>query len=154
MTFRDGLLPMLDSIRGIPNELGLRLFTVTVVVRTWSGSRVGLGTKTDVETELTVAGDAAPIRVRSLKSQEVIASGGLYTSQDFKAGPMTPAYPGGGVDIATILPAPTATPTEVLWRIEGPGMASDGTWFTQIDNTSDANLHYYVILRATGAPAV
>ncbi len=50
MSFRDDLIAMVDEIRGdvLDTELGMRLHTVETVLRTWSGTRPGDGTPTDV----------------------------------------------------------------------------------------------------------
>ena len=43
----------MDEVRGIAGELGLRPFTVTLRVRTWTGERPNIGTKVDNDTVLT-----------------------------------------------------------------------------------------------------
>lgn len=50
MAFRDAILAPLDRVRAIGARLGLRVYTVKIRTRTWSGSRQGLGTNTDVDT--------------------------------------------------------------------------------------------------------
>lgn len=145
------ILPALDGIRGIPGILGLNPFTVTIRVRTWTGVRVGLGTKTDTDTVLTVgcacANGLQPVRVKQLSAKDVVASGGLYTDKDYKVGPLTPTYVTGGVADSTINPPMNANPTEVLFKMTGPGLPAAGQWFQRIRDEETA-LHKYVFLRA------
>lgn len=50
----DSLLGMVDDLRGSLNpDMGVRQWHVYTRRRTWSGGRVGTGTATDVDTELT-----------------------------------------------------------------------------------------------------
>ena len=80
MAFRDDILPSLDAIRGIPGELGLRRFAVSVLVRTHSGARPGIsgGTWTDVTTAIKVAGGTQNPKVEEVTARDVVASGGLH----------------------------------------------------------------------------
>lgn len=50
MAFRDAILAPLDRVRAIGARLGLRVYTVKIRTRTWSGTRQGLGSNTDVDT--------------------------------------------------------------------------------------------------------
>lgn len=148
MTLAEDLLPDLEEIRGIPDgDLGLRPFTVSVLVRTWSGARVGLGTKTDVTTVLTNDQGKARVRARSLTAKDVVASGGLYSADDWRIGPMTPPFPGGGVNQSTTNPPVSGAQTEVFYRIDGPGMA--GVWFKRKADERDSALRHMVIVERT-----
>src|SRR5579859_1672156 len=129
-TFLQDILPDLDDIRGIGDELGLRLWKVSIRKRAWTGTIPGDGTKTDVDTQLlnrSADGTKRPVLVRLLKRDEVVASGGLYADRDIKVGPITPPYPAqlfqgpGGYGDQAIDPAPTNTPTELFWFVSGPG---------------------------------
>jgi hypothetical protein len=46
-TLRDGLLPLVDGLRQIPGNFGLRRYAVTLRRRVWSGSAIGQGTPQD-----------------------------------------------------------------------------------------------------------
>jgi|GEM_PF-3359539 len=225
MAFRDAILAPLDRVRAIGARFGLRVYTVKIRTRTWSGSRQGIGTNTDVDTPalnarltvsdgaitsgaailtcatslpftaadigktiavvgagvasanlittiagftsasvVTLAANAGttvsaaavsygyPVLVRQLKRSELIASGGLYTSQDLKVGPLTPAYvspvTGGYLDAA--IEPPVVNATEVFWLISGPQVPVTGGVYTQIGEEATA-LHYNIIVRK--APA-
>ncbi len=153
MTFRDDILGDLDDIRGIPGELGLRLFTVTVLTRTWTEERAGLASSFDTTANILVARGAFNARVRNLTSRDVIASGGLYSMQDVKVGPFTPPFLGSdanGSAISVWEPAVVGTGLEVYFKIVGPGYATDGDWFKKIDSDVSRPFSYTLTLRKTG----
>lgn len=86
-TLRDQLLPVVDQLRQLPNQFGLRRYAVTIRKRTWSGDAPGRGTSTDVDTVLT------PVpRVRVITTQEVASSGGTFREGDFIISAITPRY--------------------------------------------------------------
>jgi len=158
-SFRDDLLPDLDEIRGISDELGLRVFSVFVQRNTWSGSRPGMGNVTPGPIVQLVNtrpdGSTAPVLVRQVTSQDIIASGGVYSDGDYKVGPMTPPYPGGGVGDDALDPTPTATPTqavEIVWTMKGPGLPANGAIMKKI-NEEATWAHSFLMLRNTGARA-
>jgi hypothetical protein len=152
------ILPALDMVRAVGGVIGLRPFTTKVLVRTWTGARVGQGTKNDVTTTLYnqfIDGSHQPLLVKQLTDKEIIASGGLYRDRDLRVGPITPSYAAslgllaGGFGDSTIGPQPTTSPTEIFWNVSGPGMAPGGAWCDKIGETVTA-LHYEVVLRADG----
>ena len=51
-TLIQDLLQTVDDARGIATDLGARLYRVFSRIRTWTGITVGVGTFTDVDTEL------------------------------------------------------------------------------------------------------
>lgn len=149
MSFVSGILSSVDSIRGIPGELGLRPSSVTIRVRTWSGSRPGepSSTYTDVDTSILVGGQNP--KVRHLTSNDVVASGGLYTDQDYKIGPITPEFIGGGVSKSTIDPETTTTAREIFYQIVGPGEPDGGSWYQRVSDETEHSLHSYIVVRKT-----
>lgn len=147
MSFRTDLLAVIDQIRRIPGEMDLRQNEVTVIVRTWSGARVGVGTKTDVSTVLKIAGDTNP-KVSELSQKDIVASGGELTSQDVKIGPFTPDFVGGGIDEDVIDPPTGASPKEVYFKVTGNGMGS-GRYFKRYQDETLKNFSRWVFLKAT-----
>jgi hypothetical protein len=151
------VLVALDACRAIRGVLGLNPFTVTVRVRTWTGARPGLGTKTDKTTTLTVGVPPLgpqPCTVREVTNQEIITSGGLYRARDLKIGPLTPSYmagilPAGGWGDGTVDAPVQGSAAEVFWNVAGPGMPAGGAWCKKIRESVTA-LHYEVFVRATG----
>jgi hypothetical protein len=147
MSLRTSLLSAVDAIRGsVPGALDLRQFAVTVRVRTWTGTRVGLGTKTDVDTTLMVGGYNP--NVERISAKDVVASGGLYTAGDYRIGPLTPAYATGGTAVGAINPPTATAPQEVLYHLVGPGLPSGGQWCKRVSDETDANFRYEVVVRA------
>lgn len=159
-TLAQTILPALDAIRGIGGILGLRPFTVTLRVRTWSGASPGKGNKTDTDTVLTnvtatSAGTLENVKARFVTTQEIVASAGLYRDRDVRVGPLTPQFaaayglPQGGYGDAGLDPSPGAVAVEIFWKVAGPGMAPGGSWCSRIKEEASA-LHYYLVLRADG----
>ena len=150
MSFRTNLLAAVERIRGaIPGALDLRQHTVTVRVRTWTGARPGLiGTsKTDVDTVLTNAGYNP--KVTEVSTRDIVASGGVYQQGDYRIGPLTPSYAGGGIALATVDPATTSTAREVLYKIEGQGLPSGGAWFKRVEASMLRNFTNSIVVRRT-----
>lgn len=148
MSLRTSLLSRIDRIRGIPGQLGLRQYSVMVRVRTWSGARVGLGTKTDTDTYVYTGAGTQNVKVSQLTTKDIVSSGGLYSDGDYKVGPMTPLNLGTGVDLATVDPATSSSPTEVFFKIVGPGFPAAGQWCERISDDTTPNFHHYIVLRA------
>lgn len=155
------LLDVLDDIRGIPGELGLRPYKVTVIVRTWTGTRPGVDASTSTDTPAVITVDIGQQhpKVRQLTDRDVIASGGQYTDRDFRIGPITPPTTGGnagdapypaGIRAAVFDPPTSSSPTEVFFRVEGPGMPAGGTYFKKIGQDVSRPLHYEFTVRDTG----
>lgn len=152
MTFRTGLLKAIDRVRGIPNRLDLRLYKVSIRVRTWTGSRPGVdsSTSTDADEYFGVDAGTHRARVAQVTQRDIIASGGIYQDQDVKVGPITPPYLGGAAnhaDITAFDPNPTGSATEVFFKIEGPGMATGGSWFHKVGQDCSKPFAYYFTLR-------
>jgi len=51
-TTLQGILPSIDAARQTVQNLGFRLTRVILRVRTWTGATIGVGTFTDVDTEI------------------------------------------------------------------------------------------------------
>lgn len=154
MSFRTDLLPDLDTIRGIPGELGLRRHSVIVRVKTSSGTRPGVvgATTTTVDTPLKVGNGSQNPKVKEINVRDVVASGGLYAAGDYRIGPVTHAWAGGGVATATVDPATTSTGREVFYLIEGDGMPTGGALCKRISDETLPNFHINIVVRRIGAP--
>lgn len=157
-SFRDSLLPALDVIRGIPAALGLRLYTVAIVKRTWTGTGIGLGTSGDTTTGLKVDLGIYQTKVRLMTQRDVVASGGFYSDQDFAVGPITPPFAGSTLDndaIAIFNPPIATYPTEIFFNIQGPGLPgtpvapNSGAWFKKISTNVTKSFRYTFVVRRT-----
>ena len=149
----DDFLRAIDEIRGIPDELGVESYSATVRVISWTGARVGLGTRTVTDTPIRVGAGQSKAHVARVTSKDVIASGGLYTAQDMRIGPLTPGYAGGGVAAATLDPSTSARPTEVYFVLAGPGIPAGGVLYARVGAEMDSSTQYFVVVRSTGRPA-
>lgn len=87
MKLRDGLLPVLDRLRQIPDNLGIRRYSVILRKRSWPGGVPGKGTPKDVDVEIV-----PKPRVRLLTAKEVADAGGTYATGDYKVEKITPKY--------------------------------------------------------------
>ncbi len=121
-TLRDGLLPVIDSLRALPSVFGLRRYTVTLRSRAWSGGAIGRGTATNTDTVLT----PAP-RVRAVTAMEVAQSAGTWREGDLRLDKITPQYTtpttGGYTPMQLALRPPANGATDVcviLVGDEGP----------------------------------
>jgi hypothetical protein len=156
MTLRDVLLPAVNKIRTIPNTIGIRLFTVTVRVRSWTGDRVGLGAITTTDTALANL-NGSPPKVRQLSGDDVVASGGTLSDQMFEIGPLTPSYIEGLSTLGTtgnaINPPTTDGPQEILYVITGPGLVDGGIICKRISDDTDRPFRYTVTVKQIGVDA-
>jgi len=100
VSLRDELLPVVNDARALVEDLGLRLFSVRVEVREWSGARVGAGVSSVVST-LTL--DPRP-RVRDVTAREVASSGGTLRTGDRRITAITPTHTGAGYTPAQLRP--------------------------------------------------
>ena len=146
MSFRTGLLSVVESIRGIPTDLDMRQHEVMLRIRQWSGERAGLGSKTDTDTTIKVNYGKNNPRVRQVSSKDVVASNGMLTSSNIKVGPFTPDFLGGGVTDDAIDPPIASDPREILYRITGPGMLTAGSWFKRVNDNSLPNYSRFLYL--------
>ncbi len=152
LTLRESLLPVVDALRAIPAQLGLRLFSVQVITRTWTGTRTGLGYSNDAATPIKVDLGLFDTKVKMITARDVMASGGLYTDQDLKIGPITPPFAGSAADGSAITvfdPTPGIAPTEVFFLVTGPGYPPAGAYFKKISQDVTGNFRYTFVVRKT-----
>lgn len=123
-TIVEGARPVLDGARSLLDGVGLREFRAYLRVRDWSGGQAGHGTMTETRTELTVANGGKP-KVVALSPRQVVASGGQLGDTMFEIGPLTPAYPGGGVTPEDVNP-PKVKGREMHYILVGPGLPAEG----------------------------
>ena len=112
---------------GIPEQLGVRLHRVFIVVRTWSGAEARLGTYTDVETEIT----PRPSVTARNGGRELVIKG------------IIKEHTGGGYAVSQLHPSDNVN-AEVFYRVEGP----DSGHYTLVDFQASRPFTYRVVLRA------
>lgn len=142
MTLADDLKPLANSIRAIPGQLGIRPYTVEIVLRHWTGTHVGDGTRSETATAITEAGGQPP-KVRFLNGEERALLGVAHAVVEI--GPITPDFATGGTSIETLtgLAFSPQDHDEILYRLTGPGFP-DGQLFRIRDISSDRALQYRV----------
>jgi len=90
-TLLDDLRELADETRGIAEtDIPIRTTQVTVRRRVWD-TAIGTGSYRDFD---LVMPQRYP--VRNMTSKEISASGGRYSTEDLKWGPITPSFEGGG----------------------------------------------------------
>ncbi|HEY2516955.1 MAG TPA: hypothetical protein VGI39_39055 [Polyangiaceae bacterium] len=149
-----GLLPLLDSVRGISGALGFRPISVTIRVISWPGAPSRGAPTSLVDTPLLVGWATQNPRVLQLTDRDVIASGGLYTTQDFKVGPLTPAFAASpGIPSGGYLPSQLDPPVggvgatkEILFKLTGGGFQFP-VWFERKGDQVASATRYFLVLR-------
>lgn len=141
MTLRNSLLPMISRVRAIPGQMGLRPYSVAIVIGAWNGSNTGRGAKATDLTPITEA-NGQPPKVRELNTEE-LALGDLGKGS-LRIGPITPDFPGGGNSLDTLKPQVDAGQT-VHVLVTGPGYP-DGALFMIKSLNTDRALHWTLVV--------
>lgn len=140
MTFAERTKRRLTRYRSIPGKLGLRPYSVKVVLRIANGDLDSVSLESgysDSETDIVEA-DGYPPKVRKLTDEERTHWG--FARGGFKIGPITPAFTGGGTSLSDIM-------RESDWRdkvfviLTGPAWP-DGARFRVADVEHDRAMHY------------
>lgn len=151
MTLVSNLLKSVDKIRGIPDgSIGARPYVVTVRVRTYAADGLA-GTWTDTDTVVSHANGQRP-KCRRVNYKETVAGGGRYQQGDWRLGPLTPDYAGGGIAFATMTPTRTGA-NEVLYIVVGPDTPAGGEICNAVALEADRPITRFLVLRPTGATA-
>ncbi len=145
MSLVSDVLPVLDAVGGLLDDLGFNDYDVAVRVVEWSGERVGDGTSTVTTTALTLDG-VHRLEIERVSGHDISVLG--LKEGDYKVGPFTPPFAGGGRAPSYFAPDIDANvPTEVLYRLTGPGLES-GAWFKRVDQILTDPFEYFIVLRA------
>lgn len=152
MSLRDDLLPIFDVTRALLADLQVgpnRLTDVALRTITWSGGAPGLGTEVVTLTPLTLDAAGHRVKVTSINSHDIIASGGRYQDGDYRIGPFTPPYAGGGRDVTYFEPPSDGTSREVHVILNGPGLTN--AVGRVIDTQTDKTFRYTFTVRLTNS---
>ena len=134
MSLVDDLLPTLSNARGLIGEFGLRPYTVTRQVHSWSGTYPGEGTETVTETEITENGQ--PPKVRKPKDEEIALQ--QMASGDFVVGPITPSFGGGGYTPIELDGGSSLAAGEVLtYKLVGPDIPNGNIFAVKAIHADD-----------------
>lgn len=148
MSLKDDLLPLIDTLRAIPGELGFRPYQVWVRTTTYAGPRVGIGSKNVTETRLLVGGQDP--KVREVHRKDVVAGSSELVNAEYDIGPLTPEFAGGGVAASTINPDKTSTPTTVMFLLKGVGLPADGLLCQRVGDHVDRPLRMVIRVQSVG----
>jgi hypothetical protein len=135
---RDRFRQIAASARGIPGQLGLRPYTVAIIIDTWFGSddHVGSGTS-DI---------ASPVPITEAGGQPPKVA---FDSEDPLAkptctiGPITPPYAGGGTALNKLVVAAFENQAPHV-LLTGPGYPQ-GARFAVIQVRTDKALHWTLV---------
>jgi hypothetical protein len=117
MSIRTSLIKVVDAARAIAGPTGVdaRVNQLTIRTRTWSGSRLGVGTASDSDLVLP-----ARYPIRLITSQEIVAAPGLYEIGDILVDHITP-FDGVSVGYTPedLKPTVTTNNVEIIYVITG-----------------------------------
>lgn len=143
MALAQDLLPTLYQGRALLGTFGLCPYTVERVVRAWSGSTPGDGTRTETVVAIVEDGNQPP-EVRALTDEELAI--GNCPSGTMRVGPITPSFSGGGTAATFLAGSDLAAGEEMLYRLTGPE-APSGRLYTLHALHADDPFGYVIDLK-------
>lgn len=120
--------------RAIPARRGLRPHTLERVVRVSDSPRNAIADKVTP----IVEANGQPPKLRQLSSEETTV--GQLNPETWEAGPITPAFPGGGTDLALLRGDDLGPNDKLYFRITGPEHPN-GALFRRTKLSLDKSLH-------------
>ena len=133
MALVDDLRPLFDLEGTLSAEFGLRPYTVTIRTETWSGARVGAGT---LSTSDVVLSPVPLVQQNSGANSRSWYGGGFIQGAngelilaEYRVGPITKPYTGGGYTISQLAPPVTGAKVRTLVMLSGDGFLSAGEPF-------------------------
>lgn len=144
MTFQSNLRKAVTRIRAIPNKFGVRVYSVSVRVRSWSGAERGEGTLTTTTYTIAEHGGAPP-KVRFLNGEQLALAGESFGAEIIEVGPVTP----GNTPREYMTPDPPDNAV-VEWIVTGPKFPS-GSIFTLKELRDDRGYQFKAVLQKSGA---
>lgn len=133
-----------------------RTTTVTIVVDQYSGP-VGAVGSTLLSTSETVLSPRPKVAPAGDAGASVFGGGvatlsvGGAVVTEYAIGPVTLDYPGGGYDLATLLPL-GAVDRQVRVRLEGDAFETEGEFFEVVPGSVDATRPHQVTFRVRRSP--
>lgn len=140
MAHPDDFRAIAYAARAIPGQFGLRPHAVAILSGSWSGSHTGDGTETTTSVALTESGGYPP-KVRWLNDEDRAV--GNLPDGTVEIGPITPAFSGGGTDIASLNASALSRGHTLHLRITGPQHPS-GAIYRVLGVECDRAIHYTI----------
>ena len=154
MALRERLLPRVQRIRDIAVRFGLRRYQVWTRLVVWSGARINLGTATTTDNYL------GRVKVRDVKSEDIVAGMSEFSDMLFELGPFTPEHSAAIALAHTKAPTPDelsppqdGNPTEIYFVLKGPGLPTVGVLCSRVGDSVDKSFRYMVTVKNTGRAA-
>jgi hypothetical protein len=89
--------------------------------------------------------------VRRISHKESVAAGGKYQQGDFRIGPLTPNYAGGGVAFSVMAPTGTGDGrTHYHFILHGPDLPTEGMLCSPVAEEADHPLHRILVVHPEG----
>ncbi len=130
MSFASDILPDLKAIRTIPDDMGMRPHTVSIVTGDWSGVHVGDGSLAAVTVPIT----PTP-KVRWMNDEQIALSG--LPKGSAIIGPITPSFPA----FASLVGFGLSTHQTLHLRITGP-QHPNGAIYRVTEAKAERSLRY------------
>jgi hypothetical protein len=144
MSLRDDLLPIAFQVRAIAGELGLRTTRIWLITERWTEGAPGLGSRYDDEVEIVESGGHPP-KVRTLTDEQLTVAD--LPKGTLEVGPITPAFSGGGTDIALLRGDELTTGATKHFRCQGGAAPAGGALYTLVSLRSDRALRYMLQIK-------
>lgn len=95
-TLRDAFLPVVDALRGLPGQFGVRRYAVTLRRRIWSGTYAGDGTPTNQDLVIAplprVRNQFSSANLSPQSLQYILANGSVIDDRLYQITGITPQY--------------------------------------------------------------
>ena len=143
-TAADSWRALAYSVRNIPAQFGLRQYSISIVVETWSGKHIGDGDKFEKVTPILENGGTNPKLTFMNEEQRALA--GLEVGS-CEIGPITPDFGANGTPLSDLLP--TVKAHEAVYAIVTGPRFPNGAKFAIKKVETDHALHWTVVLEPT-----
>lgn len=160
MSIRDDLLPVVDQLRALPNEFGLRRYAVTIRRRVWSGAYPGDGTPSDQDIVITpvprVRNSFSSATLSPQAMQYILANGNVIDDRYYKIDRITPAYVNNGVpggytpkQLRTVASPDLKNVEEIVVLVGDDGLKRD---CVQVSFEQDRSFGYTMLVHESDRP--
>lgn len=140
-TLADSWRELAYSIRSLPAEFGLRQYSTSIVIETWSGNHVGDGSCFEKVTPILENGGTNP-KLRFMNEEQRTLAGLEVGSCE--VGPITPDFGSNGTPLSDLLPSVKSH--EVVYALVTGPRFPNGAKFAIKKLETDRALHWTMSL--------